>query len=422
MRVLVLDGNQNSAVACVRSLVRAGHCVWVGASTSLPKAGLSRGCKGSFRYPGREQGVEAFAKCIAAEVRRVGGTLVFTMTDRSTLALSAHRDLVFSAGAQLALPSHAIVLRAFDKLQVTRLAESLGVAVPQTNLIEDGTRADQLADSLRYPVVLKPSRSEELSSTGQIRKMGSPLYARNRQEFLSAHLRLSRRCSSVLVQEFVHGTGAGYSALMREGELRAEFAHRRIRDVLPTGSGSAVRVSVAPPPEQRSAALTILEALKWHGVAMVEFRIRPDGTPVLLEINGRFWGSLALAVYSGMDFPALLARMVEDGDVTALSAYRTGICARWLLGDFRHLLYVLRGAPSGFPEKYPSRLRTLARFFLPQPGIFHDNFTWRDPLPELGDWLDLLARQLPGALRKNRAERISPAVEQLNVHGRYSRS
>jgi len=421
MRILVLDGNQNSAVACVRSLVRAGHCVWVGASSSLPKAGLSRGCKGSFRYPGREQGMEAFAKCIAAQVRRVGGTLVLTMTDRNTLALSAHRDLISSAGARLALPAHAIVLRAFDKLQVTRLAESLGIAVPQTNWVEQGAQAEQLADSLHYPVVLKPSRSEELSSTGRIRKTGSPLYARNRHEFLRAHVRLSRRCASFLVQEFVHGTGAGYSALMREGELRAEFAHRRIREVLPTGSGSAVRVSIPPTPELRSAALSILEALKWHGVAMVEFRIRPDGTPVLLEINGRFWGSLALAVYSGMDFPTLLARMVSDGDVTAPSAYRTGICSRWLVGDFRHLLYVLRGAPSGFPENYPSRLSTLARFFVPQSGTFHDNFTWRDPLPELGDWLDFLVRQLPSALRKTRIDDAA-LVEQLNAQGRYSRS
>ena len=239
MRVLVLDGNQNSAVACVRSLASAGYWVSVGAATQLPKAGLSRGCKHSFRYPGREQNAEAFVERIAAEVRREPGTLLFTMTDRSTLALSARRDLVSSAGARLPLPPHPIVLRAFDKLQVMQLAESLGISVPQTTLIEDATHADLLADSIRYPVVLKPSRSEEFSSSGNLRKTGTPLYARSSQEFLCAYYRLSPRCSSVLAQEFVDGVGAGYCALMREGQLRAEFAHRRIRDVLPTGSGSA---------------------------------------------------------------------------------------------------------------------------------------------------------------------------------------
>ena len=113
--------------------------------------------------------------------------------------------------------------------------------------------------------------------------------------------------------------------------------------------------------------------------------------------------------------------MVEYGDVKAPSGYRAGVCSRWLLGDFRHLLHVLKGAPSGFPGKYPSRLSTLARFLVPQLGTLHDNFTWRDPLPEFGDWLDLVCRQLPDALRKSTAATKSPPVEQLNA-GRYPRS
>ncbi len=92
---------------------------------------------------------------------------------------------------------------------------------------------------------------------------------------------MSRTCSRVLVQEFVDGEGAGYFALMNRGELRAEFAHRRVRDVHPTGSGSAVRVSVEPDPQVRAASLSILQALQWHGVAMVEFRQLPGSAPVL---------------------------------------------------------------------------------------------------------------------------------------------
>src|SRR5207253_3587624 len=126
-------------------------------------------------------------------------------------------------------------------------------------------------------------------------------------------------------------------------------AHRRIRDVRPTGSGSAVRESVAPEPGLREAALAILGSLRWRGVAMVEFRVKADGTPVFLEVNGRFWNSLPLAVYAGADFPALLAEMAERGDVEPRFDYRAGVRCRWLLGDFRHLLEVMRGKPAGFP-------------------------------------------------------------------------
>src|SRR5262249_37750643 len=150
---------------------------------------------------------------------------------------------------------------------------------------------------LRFPTVLKPRSSEEVAG-GRVRATGAPCYARTPDEFFAAHEDLRKRCSVVLAQEFVEGTGAGYFALLRHGEPRAASAPRRIRDVRPTGSGSAVRVSVRPDPKVRDAALAVLTALRWHGVAMVEFRVRPDGTPVFLEVNGRFWNSLPLAVYA----------------------------------------------------------------------------------------------------------------------------
>ncbi len=45
-------------------------------------------------------------------------------------------------------------------------------------------------------------------------------------------------------------------------------------------------------------------ALDWTGVAMVEFKLDArDGVAKLMEINGRFWGSLQLADRRGRRFP-----------------------------------------------------------------------------------------------------------------------
>jgi hypothetical protein len=71
-----------------------------------------------------------------------------------------------------------------------------------------------------------------------------------------------------------------------------------------------------------------------------------------------------------------------------------------LLGDFRHLIEVWRGAPAGYPVQFPGRLRTLTQFLLPVVGTYHDNFVWQDPLPELGDWLDFFTRRIPAQLKK----------------------
>src|SRR5437660_5201335 len=135
MRVIVLDGNENQAVAAVRSLARAGHRVTVGAATSWSKAGWSRDCDQTFRYPAPQNDAPAFVAAVAEEAAREPGTLVLPMTERTTLPLSRDREAIAAAGGRLVLPSHDIVLRAFDKHETTSLAVSVGVAVPRTAIV-----------------------------------------------------------------------------------------------------------------------------------------------------------------------------------------------------------------------------------------------------------------------------------------------
>ncbi len=390
MRILVLDGNQNQAVACVRSLAAQGHVVWVGESRGWSKAGWSRYCSGSFQYASPERDAEGFLADVGAEAGKGTGTLILPMTEATTLLISGHRERFIHAGVRLVLPDHVDLLRAFDKRQTTELARSLGMTVPETRVVTNLEEICAVFGQLKFPVVLKPKSSNERSPDGSTRATGRPSYARDAKEAMAAYQQMSSRCTAVLVQEFVEGTGAGYFAVMKHGELRAEFAHRRIRDLHPTGSGSVLRESVPPSPRIREASLAMLRALNWHGVAMIEFRVRPDGVPVFLEVNGRFWHSLPLACYAGANFPALLAHMAEFGDVDAPPSYKVGVKCRWLVGDLRHLAEVLKGPPRGYPGDFPGRFSTLLAELTPKPGTFHDNFTWGDPLPELGDWIRLL--------------------------------
>lgn len=411
MRVLVLDGNQNQAVACVRSLAKRGHTVLVGNNSSWSKAGWSRSSRGTFVYPSPRLGDRMIAR-IAEVARTEPGTLILPMSDATTLMISANRDILLQAGAKLVMAAHEDVVKAADKSYTTKLAESLGVSIPRSMAISSSAEARSQAAKLPYPVVLKPRTSEQQEGTGATQSTGRPLYARNPAEFESAYDELSKRAGSVLVQEFIPGGGTGYFALMRNGELRVEFAHRRIRDVHPTGSGSAVRASIRPDAKLRDASLAILKALNWRGVAMVEFRQRPDGEFVFLEVNGRFWNSLPLACYAGADFPGAVADIAEHGDCAPILDYKIGVRCRWVSGDFRHLLAVLNGPPPGYPAEFPGRLKTLRDVLVPVPGTYHDNFQLTDPLPELGDWLSIVQRIF---------EKKKPK-EQFSAEGRYSHS
>jgi hypothetical protein len=108
-----------------------------------------------------------------------------------------------------------------------------------------------------------------------------------------------------LVQERIpkEGDSLGVSALFDENSrVKAAFVHRRLREYPITGGPSTLRESVSRP-EILELGLSLLKALDWFGVAMVEFKMDPrDDTPKLMEVNPRFWGSLQLAISSGVHF------------------------------------------------------------------------------------------------------------------------
>jgi predicted ATP-grasp superfamily ATP-dependent carboligase len=399
MTIIVLDGNENQAVAATRSLERAGHRVVVGAESRWSKAGWSRACHSSFQYPPPSEDVDAFVERLVAVVAALKDVYVMPMTERTLLPLSEHRARIAAAGGRMTLPEHPRVLQACSKAATWRLATELHIEAPKTiTLGRDLLDARRVSAELVYPVVLKPATSFEQGR--RMRATGAPEYASDTREFLDAWRRISARCQSVLVQSFVVGGGTGYFALVQRGEVLAEFAHRRIRDVRPTGSGSALRESIAVSARLREPSQRLLRALQWHGVAMVEYRERPNGELVFLEVNGRFWNSLPLAIAAGVDFPRLLVDMAAGSHRIPQPAYRTGVRCRWLLGDTRHLLQVMQGPPSGYPVPFPRRLSTLLAYLTPRRGTVHDNFRWSDPAPELGDWLHLAVHKIPGLWRR----------------------
>src|SRR5258706_3994805 len=171
----------------------------------------------------------------------------------------------------------------------------------------------------------------------------------------------------------------------------------------PTGARSSLRESIAQPEDMVARARRILESVEWHGVAMVEFkRDARDGAAVLMEINGRFWNSLPLAIASGVDFPFLIYRLATEGACPERLDYRVGVRGRWLAGDLRHLAAVLQGRPAGWSGPYPTRWRSLVDFVKPGGGGGHYDDLWlKDPAP-------FVARLLGGALRQLPARAARP--------------
>jgi hypothetical protein len=154
-------------------------------------------------------------------------------------------------------------------------------------------------------------------------------------------------------------------------------------------------------PKARTYATALLDELGWHGVAMVEFKqsLR-DGEPRLMEINGRFWGSLQLAIDAGVDFPRLLVDGVRNGHFAPQPPYRIGVRNRWFWGDVDSLLLTLSGrSPSGGAR--PSRFRAILEFMkLGGRDLYYENPKLRDFRPWLFESAAWLRREARAAVAR----------------------
>jgi predicted ATP-grasp superfamily ATP-dependent carboligase len=375
---LVLDGNQRSALAATRALGRGGVHVVVAGEARRTLAGVSRYCADRFAYPSPLEHPEAFVAAVEREAARREIRIILPMTDASTLQLLRARERLRAFTIPVGARESYETLS--DKWRLYQLARDLGIPCPRTCLVEGAREAAAVGRELGFPLVVKPRRSV-MSWNGRWGAT-SVAYATSAAD-LEARVERTPYLSAgpFLLQQYVAGEGRGVFALYGHGRPIAAFAHRRLREKPPSGGVSVLSESVELDPWQRKYTEALLDLVGWHGVAMAEFKIARDGTPYLIEVNARFWGSLQLAVDAGVDFPGLVYRLARGEIPEPVPPYRVGIRSRWLLGDLDRLYLTLRSRGVG-PGAPAARWRALAEFLrFREPGLRYDVNRWDDLRP-----------------------------------------
>ncbi len=400
--VLVTDAGRGSALAIVRALGRAGYRV-LAADTHAGSLGFrSRYVARAFVYPDPREDPGAFRDAIERIVDEEVVDLVIPVTDPALQPLAAARER-FAGRTQLAIPEDEALRVTTDKDLTLALAASLGIPVSPTRVVESAAEAHRAADEWGWPLVLKPAASHVMNGEQGIESF-EVTYAESHED-LDRKLQRFTHCN-LLVQRYCHGTGVGVELLMSEGRPLAAFAHRRRREIPLSGGASAYRESVPLDPELYEYAVRILGALNWTGLAMVEFKVGENVE--LMEINGRVWGSLPLAVAAGMDFPALLAQLYLRGESSIVpklfGEYACGVRCRDLQRDLLWIASVMAQKRRYRFHPMPSRMRALSALL----GIFnpqrkHDMLTWDDPVPGLLELPRLVPRLWDKVLQARKA-------------------
>lgn len=168
-----------------------------------------------------------------------------------------------------------------NKHKLQTLAAKLKITIPKnfTNTTK-----------IKFPLVVKPN--EGSSSKGVY-------YFHNREEFEKQNRETP--FTDHVFQQFISGTGAGYSVFARNGKILKGFGHARLAEY-PVSGGSSVFRATIDNPEMMEVAQKIISETQWSGFAMIEFKIKQNGEPVLIEVNPRIWGSINQGLQCGCNY------------------------------------------------------------------------------------------------------------------------
>ncbi len=350
-KILVIGDDLRSFLAIVRSLGRAGYEVHAAPFDFSSPALVSRYISAIHRLPGYSASPDAWLARLDALIAQHKFALIIPCGDNALLPLAHHREVLT---APVALPNDPALGVFFDKAKTRALAAQYGVPVAKGGPVSAALVAD-----LGLPVALKPRSSVKLQDVG---KRCTVKIIRSDDE-VETGLRDAVPSDDYFLEAFFPGEGVGVSVLARHGEIMQAFQHRRLAETSEAG-GSSSRISEPLDAALLSAVTKMCAATQYHGVAMFEFRHnRLTGAFILLEVNARFWGSLPLAIASGIDFPAALATMLLTGACAPRHAYRSNVVRRHLTAEYYRILHESEQA-AGSVSRNLGRLLRLVRLAL----------------------------------------------------------
>ena len=359
--VLILDANKRSALAVTRSLGKHGIRVFTADESVSSLSGSSRYSSLYFQHPSARNEEEKFISAIHEFCLKHRIDILMPVTELTSGLLLAQRKLFQKT--ILPFADLETVNTLANKCKLISLAKNLNIPIPPSLEINAGSFPGKEISNREFPLVLKPGVSWLKTDSGWIHASVHVSGSEHEALRLVAEDPAFQN-HNYLLQEYVAGHGEGIFAVYNHGDPIAFFAHKRLREKPLDGGVSVLSESADINPTLLKYAKKILDHVSWHGIAMIEFRV-DDENIYLMEVNTRFWGSLQLAIDSGVDFPWLLYQVACGEKVVKIDDYKKGKRLRWLVGDIKWLFLMLKDKKWPFDRK----IMAVISFFTPHPFI-----------------------------------------------------
>jgi len=389
--VLVLNAHARHALVAIRQLGTRGLDVTAGSSVRWNPGRFSKYADRHVRYPAPGDDPDGFVCAIERELAEREYDMLLPINEETLETVVKNRSR-FEQHTNIPFLPHEELLVGIDKRRTIEAAREADIPMPET-LFPDEASLETVADTLGYPVVVKPRRGS--SSTGVS-------ICESFEELERVTERTREEHGPVLFQEFIPNGGERgvYTIYDWSGDLLGLTVQERLRSHPPDGGPSTYRQTVSDI-YLESLANVFLQTIGWKGVAMLEFRVDArTGETKLIELNPRLWGSLALSTFAGVDFPYMLYQLAVGEEPEPSLDYDVGVRARCLFTDALQV------------REREDRLRAVREFTTPSfEPCRYDILSLRDPLPALGQvayWGSVL---LDRGFESSDGDAVEPVVE-----------
>lgn len=331
--LIVSTGRDRGALAAARSLHRSGWVVGIGTPDGGGMLGSTRACSARYVVPKPRQDGAAFVEGVTSAVRAGSYDVVFGGADDWMAALSAYRDAI---PTRVAHPPHEVVSDALDRTTLAAIARRAGLDAPHT---EPAT--DAALEAWSGPLIVK-SRTHWFPGQSKAHRIEARLFA----DAHAARPRIEeirRAGAEAVIQAPVEGSLGALIGIFRDGRLDGRVQQVASR-LWPTPSGASARAETVRVDESLVAkAEALLADLGWWGLVELQFLTGDDGIPHLIDLNGRFYGSMALANAARPGLADAWGRLVLGEHVAPLSDAPQGVRYAWTAGDLRRARSERRG-------------------------------------------------------------------------------
>jgi predicted ATP-grasp superfamily ATP-dependent carboligase len=379
---LILGAAPRVAVPIARSLQRLGVPCIVGIFSEKNSALGSNAVHRTARLP-QPRDHAGFLSGLLTLLETENVDTIFPGSDLAMRGIGDHYERL-SKLAYPGCPPPDVCAAVLEKQRTYDTARACGIELPPSYLAPTLADLDALRGRIQFPVIVKRS-SAAIAGSFKIRQYFS--FEALRLEYVSD----PTIGGQTILQQYDGGEGIGLAVIMHDGHVLAPFQYRSVRELPTTGGVSCVVEADTLDGDLLARTTAMLRAMRWSGVAMVEYiRDRATGAYRLLEVNGRYWGCLALAMQAGHDYPAYEWRIAHGMDPGIAPAYRVGTRSRWTGGLIRRLGGV--GGEAHTRLLGTTRLQeftaTISDF---APRTQSALWLWRDPVPAIWDVASALA-------------------------------